>query len=1235
MRKGKQMKTVKKVLIGIIVLILFGLGFFFGKKFIDSKKEIGEAEGMSGGISSEKQVTMKESFPAKAQKISFADGKNFFTIPGKDNIVQTEIGEYVDGQILVDVDLEKFDEKTFEKYGASIIARCDIWGGYEIYIADKSLNQLEVLAEDIGKEEGVLLSQVHWIVPSVPNEYSYPDDDFSVYPDEGLSPFNIFKYIFKKNNKTNLWDNYSIEDGYRLISENADLGESTDDPYWSYKATNLPYMWKNLENKKEVNVGVFENTKLKNNVSKDLSFENWESEDYESKYAKSTYKKLRIIDDISYRVREGIEKINSDSKKSTKPNYRDHTANVCSLIGARHNDIGFSGVCKNAKVFPIPYPEPLLPYLLAYRISNPDNPANIFSISMGYKKAELYAINYDESLEEDSRNDSLKEYLELDKSPEEFIKEVSKIREDHNYSKLRLNMALRALKNAGKDFLIVKCAGNEGEKIAKIEKYTRVKIEKTTIFDELDPDLKDHVIIVGASRPKFSNGKTFFSDISTTRNVDIVGPGKNIPGYDDGGHVVMWGGTSAATPFVAGLAANLYGAYPEKMNGPLAKKLILASGNLEVLDVREERHSKLVDAKILTDLVKDADLDDMESADEEDEVKSSKYKEKISFYQEHDDPELAADRRDFIKNVLNKTADADFKESEIYLVKKKEDSSYYLVTKDSHSKYALENYKVYVALPNADLSEYRLIQADDFIPDEKYSDAFADFYIYNFYDPDKDKFTDYLFLFRDHGGNTVGDYTIRAIALDGGRIHHIEELKDSLAYKDLIYTKNNPQGLLNGFNITLEPRAYHNIYIKHDFNNYDRNFRIIDQDRDENVSKAEKYDTGFVKLYRDIINSKAPYYKYENQAKYINEVYYNHDLKFGICKVDDFKYPLLVLSATNDGYNWYSIIQYTGDNKYNTCLYIEPAQVDLCSNYVYTYEGKHIFMDNQGNDDLYFIGKNDGKIQMTYGYSPTIQGPADIRIDLAGIDRKKAKAFDKKDYDKLKSKLKPVKMYPINDKTFMDLIDKYKDDQKNEEESIYSLYIKDVYTNTDSYHDLSVIDKDSLHFMDVNALNEYSMENSPYLTDPQYKEYKDKYIKVLEENNGKYIKKNKDGSFYFGFYPGNVGMDDENSVDYEFQYFPEYGVTFFAYKDYMKEDEVYYLKSPYPGIVANDNLYLEADFLAWWIGFEYQIDPSKKSINMNLEGHDIGQEGVDYVKIPTGSYKSMKDLLNDNFEKIK
>ena len=157
MRKGKQMKTVKKILIGILILIILGLGFFFGKKFIDTRKEIGKDEGISGGISSGEGVTMKESFPAKAQKISFADGKNFFTIPGRDNIIQTDIGEYVDGQILVDVDLEKFDEKTFEKYGASIIARCDIWGGYEIYIADKSLDELKAIAEDIGKEEGVLL----------------------------------------------------------------------------------------------------------------------------------------------------------------------------------------------------------------------------------------------------------------------------------------------------------------------------------------------------------------------------------------------------------------------------------------------------------------------------------------------------------------------------------------------------------------------------------------------------------------------------------------------------------------------------------------------------------------------------------------------------------------------------------------------------------------------------------------------------------------------------------------------------------------------------------------------------------------------------------------------------------------------------------------------------------------------------------------------------------------------
>ncbi|EEB36592.1 hypothetical protein ANHYDRO_00534 [Anaerococcus hydrogenalis DSM 7454] len=99
--------------------------------------------------------------------------------------------------------------------------------------------------------------------------------------------------------------------------------------------------------------------------------------------------------------------------------------------------------------------------------------------------------------------------------------------------------------------------------------------------------------------------KLFFWKDSTTRNLDIVAPGNNVPGYDENGKLMLWDGTSASAPFVAGLAANLYSAYPDKMNGELAKELIVKSGNIDVIDEFNGENSKLVDAKKLTDLAKE------------------------------------------------------------------------------------------------------------------------------------------------------------------------------------------------------------------------------------------------------------------------------------------------------------------------------------------------------------------------------------------------------------------------------------------------------------------------------------------------------------------------------------------------------------------------------------------------------------------------------------------------------
>lgn len=1026
------MKVFKKILLILAAMALLALGFFFGKEYVSKNQDV-ENEEISEDSYEEieaLQATIKESYPEKSQRIDFPDNNNFFTIPGKDKIIQTDLGQYVDGELFVDVDLEEFDENIFEKYGANIIGKCDIWGGYQVSIPNKTIDELEAIAKEIANENGVLISEVHWIIPTQANEYEYPDDNFKIYR-SFLSKINFFAPNFNKNN---LWDDYSIDDGYDKLSKiNKPTRIDGKNPYWAYKATNLPYMWENMEYNDPVNIGVFERGKLSisnknNNFNKDLTYEDLALTKFDGE------------------MKAGFEERYKDAIAKEKG----HVFYVSSTLAAKHNNIGFSGISKNSKIYNIYYAPELLPYMLVYSIYySAIDRINIFNISYGFNMGLLYSINANnEILERDKTNYKLAKALGIKKKDwETFVspsnEDANKDKEKINNAKNRLNLALRKMKDEGKDFLIVQSAGNNSKEIAKVESLSNVRIEKTTIFDDLDSDLRDHVIIVGASAPKFDGVKTYFNEYSTTKNVDIVAPGENIPGYDENGNVILWSGTSAAAPFVSGLASNLYGAFPDKMNGPLAKKLIIESGNMEVIDSRNGRNSKLVDAKKLTDFV----IESKENTDE----------------------------------------------------KAKEETN--------------------------------------------------------------------------------------------------EETNEETSEK------------------TIEAKT-----------------------NDFNASPNTEYDDlGFIKLYRDIINNKIPYTKYEDFSKYIKESYYNEDLKFGICKVSDFKYPLLVLSASHEGYNWYSIVQYTGNGNYNTCLYMEPAQVDLPSNYVYTFEDTLVFIDNQLNDEIYLIGKIDNVIKMLYGYSKTIQGPADVSLKLLGIDKDNAEAFDEESYNELVSRLKPVKMYPMNDKTYMEVIDKYKSGQSNGDvarESLYNLTINNPYTNKISYHELSVIEKDSLYYLDVNDYNKFSMEDSPYMTDPELKKYKDPYLKVLEANDSKYIKKNEDGTYYFCLYPGFLPTDDPNYIEYQFQYFPKYGATCFAYKDYMKEEEVTVLKCDYPGIIYNDKLYLEADFLSWWMDFIYDINPTNKTINITEEGHDIGEEGVDYMKIPTSAYNSMEELLEDNFSKL-
>lgn len=856
------MKSYKKIVIGLFIALFAILVFYFGKGFFGFDKNQTKNSNNKNIISSnnkneskfnsdsndktkyvEKRISMKENYPEESQKLEFSDKKNFFTIPGKENIKEDDFGEYVDGEILVDVDLDKFDEKIFNKYGAKIIGKCDTWGGYQINIPNKSIDELEKIAEKIKKEDGVIISEIHRIIPLKNNDYSYPNDKFKL---------KVNKKI-KEYDKNNLWDNYDIEEGIK-IDKNAKSEILYDDPYWSYKVTNLAYMWKNLDYKDQAQVGVFENGKigsflnLNKIIREDLNYENLNTKDLKDESTKESVEKL-------YKEAEDDKKL--------------HTYLVSSTLAAKHNDLGFSGVGKDVKIYPTLYDSSLLAYLISYRIDQSNNKIKIFNISWGLTPEELYYVNAsNEDIRKDFNNENLRDILRYNKevnskNVEEYAEKNKKIVEN---LRSRLNLSLKGLKDQGKDFLIVKCAGNEGEEIRKIEKYSNVKIKKTSAFNEIDDDLKNNVIIVGAAAPYLKHNKKLdFANLSTTDYVDIVAPGISIPGYNKNGKVELWDGTSASSPFVAGLAANLYSAYPDKMNGELAKELIVKSGNIDVIDEFNGENSKLVDAKKLTKLAK-----------------------------------------------------------------------------------------------------------------KKFG----------------------------------------------------EEKEDK---------------------------------------------------------KEEK------KINRKIIR----------------------------------------------------------ENKKD---------------------------DNQGN--------------------------------LKQIENESSNAQSSNENQE----------YPSNE-------------ENDDNTSIGNLY-KIIQDGKDE-GEISVLDMGDVQLIDVDKLNLIYFKDSPYLTDPEYSDIANKYNKILAENQGSHIKENSDGSYYFGLFPGNIDVS-EDIPNYSYQYFPEYGVFTFARNDHMKEDKVCFLTSKYAGVIFDGKLYVEADWLAWWFGFDldYTIDSKNKILEYKREGHDIGQEGVDYINIPTQDYNDIYELLEDNFEKI-
>lgn len=123
---------------------------------------------------------------------------------------------------------------------------------------------------------------------------------------------------------------------------------------------------------------------------------------------------------------------------------------------------------------------------------------------------------------------------------------------------------------ASKDVLIVNAAGNEAADLDTKDVYPNDAIGT-------GPEVSDNFISVGSLDPKYGSGMiSSFSNYGKI-NVDIFAPGGEIYSTYPENTYKSIGGTSMASPAVAGIAALIRSYYP-KLTAPQVKKIIMDSG---------------------------------------------------------------------------------------------------------------------------------------------------------------------------------------------------------------------------------------------------------------------------------------------------------------------------------------------------------------------------------------------------------------------------------------------------------------------------------------------------------------------------------------------------------------------------------------------------------------------------------------------------------------------------------
>lgn len=296
-------------------------------------------------------------------------------------------------------------------------------------------------------------------------------------------------------------------------------------------------------------------------------------------YKHNDHSDIRVVTDSEY----------SNNSETKEHQFNNHGTHVFGTIGATWNNVGITGIVRNGKYSFSSFRNLTGNFLHDILIARP----TVINQSAGHNVPDgedsWFASFLPNTLDKIKNND-------ID-SINEFKKDVSVHRK-----KRIVDMISSGFTNPENKVIVVQSSGNQD-----IDVFYHRGFESVKYTDDSDSDyiankintLSDHVVIVGsvnenARRSVFSN----YGDL-----VDIYAPGENIlsttMGSDNDHEYTKLGGTSMASPHIAGVLGLIYGANPD-LEAAQAKYILLKGaelGGIEVSDTKATENKYVANAK--------------------------------------------------------------------------------------------------------------------------------------------------------------------------------------------------------------------------------------------------------------------------------------------------------------------------------------------------------------------------------------------------------------------------------------------------------------------------------------------------------------------------------------------------------------------------------------------------------------------------------------------------------------